>query len=199
MLKKILIGLSVLVVLLLASGFLLPSKWDVQRSIPIDASPSAIYASVATLKTWPDWTYWNRERDPAAEWSFEGPDTGAGAVMNWDGEVHKKGSLTIDTADPATGIEYTLSMEDMAPLKGSIVFAAEGSGTKVTWHKHGETNGMPWTNWMMLVRIDPIMGGQLEEGLENLKPLAEALALKGNPQEAKQGKPVEASADKDKK
>ena len=198
MLKKILIGLSILVVLLLASGFLLPSKWDVQRSIAIDAPPSAIYASVATLKTWPDWTYWNRERDPAAEWSFEGPDTGVGAVMKWHGEVHLTGGLTIDTADPATGIEYTLSMEDMAPLKGSIVFSPEGSGTRVTWHKHGQTNGMPWTNWMVLVRIDPIMGGQLEEGLENLKPLAEALAQKGAVK-AKQGKPVEASADKDKK
>ena len=192
MLKKILLGLLILIVLLLGIGFLLPTEWEVERSILINAPATAIYPRVATLKTWPEWTAWNRERDPDCEWSFEGPDTGAGAVMMWDGRVHRQGRLTIDTADPATGIQYTLEMEGMPPLKGSIAFAADGSGTRVTWRDHGETGGMPWRNWGMLLLADSFIGGFFEEGLQNLKSLAEAAAAKPD-----SGKAVEASADKD--
>ncbi len=194
MLKKILVGLLIIVLLFLGSGFLLSSNWKVEQSVFIDAPTSAIYPSVATLKTWPDWTYWNRERTPDCEWSFQGPDMGVGAVMSWDGKVHMKGSLTIDTADPEKGIEYTLDMEGMDPMKGAIVFAAEGSGTKVTWRGEGETDGMPWSRWMVKLLTEPAASVEFEEGLQNLKPLAEASAAKGN-----KGKAVEASADKDKK
>ena len=192
MLKKILLGLLILIVLLLGIGFLLPTEWEVERSIVINAPASAIYPTVADLKTWPGWTYWNRERDPDCEWSFEGSDTGAGAVMKWDGKVHMQGTLTIDSGDPATGIEYTLKMVGMEQaLKGSIGFTAEGSATRVTWHDHGESDGMPWSNWMMLLLIDPLIGGFFEEGLANLKPLAEAAATSPD-----SGKAVEASAGK---
>jgi len=193
MLKKLLLGLLILIVLLLGIGFFLPTDWEVERSIVINAPASAIYPTVATLKTWRDWTYWNSKRDPECVWSFEGPETGPGAVMKWDGKVHLQGSLTIDSGDPATGIKYTLDMVDMPPLKGSINFVAEGSGTKVTWHDYGKSDGMPWSNWMMLLLVDPIVGGFFEEGLNNLKPLAEAAVAKPDA-----GKPVEASADKDK-
>ena len=194
MLKKFLVGLLIIVLLFLGSGFLLSSDWKVEQSIFIDAPTSAIYPSVATLKTWPDWTYWNRERDPDCEWSFEGPQTGVGAVMKWAGTNHMSGSLIIDTADGEKGIEYTLDMEDMDPLKGAIVFAAEGSGTKVTWRSEGETDGMPWSRWMVKLLIEPTLSDQFAEGLKGLKPLAEASAAK-----ASKGKAVEASADKDKK
>lgn len=195
MLKKLVLAVLVLIVLLLGIGFLLPKEWDVQRSVVINAPASAVYPMVATLKTWPDWTYWNRERDPSCAWSFEGPETGAGAVMKWDGEVHMQGTLTIDSGDPATGIQYTLDMEGMPPLKGSIALAAEGAGTKVTWHDHGKSDGMPWSNWMLFFLADPVIGGFFEEGLTNLKTRVEAAAPTKEPDSAK---PVEASADKDK-
>jgi hypothetical protein len=193
MLKKLLLGLLIVVVILLGIGFLLPTEWDVERSILINAPADNIYADVAALRTWPDWTYWNRAREPECKWSFEGPEVGAGAVMRWEGKVHMKGSLTIDAADPAEGISYTLAMEAMDPLEGSIALAPEGEGTRVTWHYHGETNGMPWSNWMVNLFIDSILGGCFEEGLKNLKARAEKPS-----EEPNRGKAIEASADKDK-
>lgn len=189
MLKKLLIAFLILIVLLLGIGFLLPSDWDVQRSVVINAPASAIYPVVATLRTWPEWTYWNHKRDPKCEWSFEGPETGPGSIMKWDGKTHLRGSLTIDRGDPATGIEYTLEMPDMTPMKGSIAFAAEGSGTRVTWRDSGKGNGMPWSNWTLMLLADPVMGGFFEESLGNLKTRVE---------EAAGAKAVEASAEKDK-
>lgn len=195
MLKKLFIVLLILILLLLGIGFLLPSDWDVQRSVVINAPASAIYPVVATLSKWPEWTYWNRERDPQCEWSFEGPETGPGAVMKWDGKTHLQGSLTIDRGDPATGIEYTLEMPDMPPMKGSIAFAAEGSGTRVTWRDSGKGDGMPWSNWMLMLLADPVIGGFFEEGLGNLKNHVEAVPAASK---IKGGKAAEASADKDK-
>lgn len=187
MLKKILLTVLVLILLLLGIGFLLPVDSDVERSVVIDAPASTIYPTLATLRTWPEWTAWSSEQDPDCEWSFEGPETGAGAVMKWEGRRHMKGTLTIDKADPLTGIQYTLAMEDMDPMKGSVTLAAEGSGTKVTWCFHGKLNGMPWSNWMQMVLIDPMVGHAFEVGLRNLKTRSEG------------GKAVEASADKGKR
>lgn len=198
MLKKLLLTLLVFIVLLLGIGFLLPTEWEVERSVVIDAAPGAVYSTVATLKTWPDWTYWNRERDPSCEWSFEGPETGPGAVMKWEGNVHMQGSLTIDAGGPATGIQYTLAMQDMTPLQGSIALAPEASRTKATWRTHGASDGMPWSNWLMLLLIEPVMGGFFEEGLNNLKTRVEARAPPQRQKRPETRKAVEASADKGK-
>ncbi len=194
MLRKTLLICATLIGLLLGVGFLLPSDPNVERSIVIDAPHTAIYPTIATLKTWPYWTAWSREQDPDCKWSFEGPDTGAGAVMKWDGKTHMKGTLSIDTADPATGVEYTLQLEDMKPVKGSLTLAAEGAATKVTWRYHGKSDGMPWSNWMKLLVIEPIIGRSFDTGLTGLKTRIEAAPVR-----KEDGRAVEASAGKDKK
>ena len=55
--KWLLLGAVALAVVLLAIAYLLPRKWQVQRSIAIHAPPAAIYPLVANMKTgWPQWS-----------------------------------------------------------------------------------------------------------------------------------------------
>ena len=59
-LKKTLILLSIMVGLLLGIGFMLPSSFSVERSLIIEAKPTAIYPWVANLKKWPRWDPWGK-------------------------------------------------------------------------------------------------------------------------------------------
>src|SRR4051812_30193936 len=134
MLKKILLGIVGLLVLGVVGSLFMPSKWHVERSVSVKAKQETLYTSVADLKQWETWAAWNKSMDPGAKWDFSGAAMGQGAVMSWKGEKMGTGTLTLTKADPKTGVSYEMKMERMqTPAVGTIAFAPEGEGTKVTW------------------------------------------------------------------
>ena len=60
-LKKLIIGLVVIVVVFVGVGFVLPSTYSVERSVVIDAKPEVIFHQVNTLERWESWTPWSLE------------------------------------------------------------------------------------------------------------------------------------------
>jgi hypothetical protein len=174
MLKKLLFGLLALVGLVLGGGLLLPSKYRVERSISIRAAPEAVYDQVARPRRWREWAPWNEQRYPGSEWSFAGPEVGVGAIQSWRGEEVGTGSLILREADPETGVAYEVSLSHgRYTLSGSLRFAREEGGTRVTWVDEGE----PWANPLARypgLLVPPMLGGNLEEGLARLKARVEA-------------------------
>ena len=75
-LKKFLIILLALVAVTLIVALFLPARYHVQRSITIQARPETISPYINNLKRWPEWTAWNKEKDPTVSYSYEGPDEG---------------------------------------------------------------------------------------------------------------------------
>ncbi len=56
---KISLGLIVgLVLLLLLGSLLLPSQWQVERSLRVKAAPAEVFPYVNNLSKWPEWTAW---------------------------------------------------------------------------------------------------------------------------------------------
>lgn len=172
-LKKV--GLPVLVFVLLAAliGFLLPSTWRVERSVAVSAPPSAVFTVVNAPKTWPDWTAWNRDLDPQAAWSFEGPESGVGALMKWRGPMAGVGELQIVESEALKRIAFTITMdEDAFKARGTFLFEAASGGTRVTWVDEGDLGMNPFVRYFGL-RMDSAMGQELDKRLTNLKRYVE--------------------------
>jgi hypothetical protein len=172
-LKKALLALVVLIALLAAVGFLLPSHYRVERSVMIDAQPEAIYPHLATLKSWPEWTAWNTQRYPDMKNTFSGPESGAGATYAWDGKEVGLGKIALTAADPNRGVEYDLDFQNGQYLsKGKVTMEPTGNAVKVTWVNEGDLGANPVSRYFGLM-MDRMMGPDFETGLNNLKQRAE--------------------------
>lgn len=172
-LKRILIVIVSLVLAFLIGGFLLPSKWKVERSIVINAPAKAIYPLVANFKTgWPQWSAFDNE-DPAIQYSYSGPEEGLGATRSWISKKMGDGAQKITGADPATGVAFQLQMtQNGFLLNGRIAFEPSGTGTKVTWTDFGEVGANPLYRYMASM-MDMMMGPAFDKSLAALKQKSE--------------------------
>src|SRR5437773_642834 len=95
MLKKLLLGLVVIVVVFAAIVSLQPSHYRVERTASISAPAAAVFTQVNDFHHWDAWSPWAK-RDPAAKATFEGPPAGTGAIFRWAGNKEVgEGNMTI--------------------------------------------------------------------------------------------------------
>lgn len=171
--KRIPLLLLILAAFLAAVGMFLPASYRVERSVLIEAEPAAIDPYLSTLRRWPEWTPWTKEKYPGMEISFEGPESGVGAVYRWTGERTGNGMLRLTEADPQQGIAYDLRMDGEDHVStGRISLEKASGGTKVTWANGGELGMNPLWRWLGLF-LDRLMGADFESGLGKLKRLVE--------------------------
>src|SRR5690349_8393683 len=89
--------------------------------------------TVNNLHTWEHWSYWD-QIDPKMQSTFEGPESGVGAVHKWSSD-HKSvghGSMTITENNPPNSIKTELRFEEMYPAHGGWNFAETPDGVKST-------------------------------------------------------------------
>lgn len=177
-LKALLMAPIVLAALVFLVGYLLPSQWQVSRSIVINRPPQVIYPLVGDFKHgWPQWSDFDYE-DPGIQYNYSGPNLGVGASRSWISAKMGNGSQTITTADPATGVHFELKMENTNfGLNGTISFEPGGTGTKVTWTDFGNTGNNIFFRYMASM-MDRIMGNTFDRSLAKLKEKAEAIKVK---------------------
>lgn len=149
-------------------------EYRVSRSNIIYASPAALYQQVNTLRNWQSWSPWAKI-DPNAKIIFEGPESGVGAVMHWEGNKKiGKGSLTITEVRPDAYIQFRLDMQKPISSTSTVEFRFDNNGSNqlVTWAMYGKKD---YTAKIMSVAFncDKHLGEQLEKGLSNLKSLVE--------------------------
>ena len=173
MIKKILIGLAVIIVALILAGFLLPSATVIDKSVVIKAPANYVFEELNDLKNWPRWSYWN-SIDPEMKTTFSEPSLGAGAHYTWDGPHTGKGKLTITASEPDRS------------LACSVAFSESGAG--ITTHtlepgKDGVTLVSNFTyehgmnvisRWMGLIFISGEVSKAMDYEGAKLKELAEA-------------------------
>ena len=172
-LKIVVISLVALVALLWVISFFLPSETHVERSVTIDAPVEAVFAEVNNLKNLNNWSPWHKI-DPNTEYSYEGPDAGVGAKMSWTSDHRDvgSGSQWIVESVPNQFVKTNLLFEGFADTaQASFTVAPEGDQYKVTWDFDTEMSGF---NKYFGLAMDGMLGPQYEEGLANLKALAES-------------------------
>lgn len=174
LLKKILLGLVLVVGALAVAVALQPAEFSVERSATISAPADVVFAEVNDLHNWEAWSPW-LEADPNAKTSYEGASSGVGAVFKWSGNSDVgEGSMTITESRPNERVR--IKLEFLRPFAGQstaeFAFKPAGDETEVAWSMFG-TNNFLAKAIHLVIDMDAMIGGQFEKGLSKLKTVAE--------------------------
>lgn len=177
MIKKILLGLVILIAALCAVAASKSDDFNVTRSATISAPPAAVFKIVNDFHAWEKWSPWNK-LDPQIKQTYEGPAAGVGAIYHWTGN-NQVGEGTNRIVGSKLDEVIKMKLDFKRPMEGSndvtFTFAPEDAGTKVTWAMAGKKNFV-----MKLAGIfmdcDKMCGDQFVEGLANLDKVASAPA-----------------------
>ena len=152
-----------LLVVFMATGFLLPGTWSAEVSVEIDADPEAIYPLLADLGRWSEWTQWAE-----LESTLSDPSSGAGAVRNWDDPQYGSGSVTLIESRPSERVRYRVRIGEGAEVMGILRVERSPSGSVVTWREEGDFGRNPLMGYVART-MSTSQGRQLTESLDKLK------------------------------
>ncbi len=176
-LKRILIVLAILLLVVAAIGLMLPSQVRVERSITINRPQEMIFDYINHIQNWNSWSPWY-ELDTTASYTFSGPSSGKGAMINWV-STNKNvgtGSMTYTEVNAPSRIVQDLNFMEEGIATGIYVFSPDGAGSKITWSLEFDTGFNP------LLRIigkfmDGMVGKDFDRGLNKLKTIMEAIPV----------------------
>ena len=174
MLKKILLILAALIAALLLFAATRPNSYSVERQVAIKAPPEKVFALIDSFPAWKSWSPYER-LDPNMQRTVGGPPSGVGATYAWSGNSQAgAGSMRIIEATAPQRI--VIQLEFTKPLVGhdttTFLLSPRGDSTVVTWQVRGPN---PYIAKLltMFVPMDKMLGPQFEEGLGNLKRVAQ--------------------------
>jgi uncharacterized protein YndB with AHSA1/START domain len=146
----------------------------VERSALVDASPEVLFAAVNDFRRWTDWSPYET-MDAQLEKTYSGPDHGEGAVYAWVGKKAGSGRMEIVTSEPSSRIVIQLDFSKpfVAHNTAEFSFEKQGTRTRVTWAMYGPVTLMSKVMGLFF-SMDKLVGPQFEEGLANLRTVAEA-------------------------
>ena len=177
MIKKILLGLVVIVVVLCIVIALQSSTYHVERTATVNAPAPVVYAQVNDFHNWNAWSPWAK-LDPAMKQTFEGAPAGNGAIYTWNGNKEVgQGRMLITESHPSELVKIKLDF--IRPFAGTsdtvFTFKPAGNQTTVTWSMSGDKNFIAKA-FHLFVNMDKMIGGDFEKGLAQMKAVAEATA-----------------------
>lgn len=174
-------ALKILLIILLAIGaisvilFLLgPSRTVVERTVSMNAPADVIFPKIASLETMHGWSPWAAmDRDQVTE--FTGDDGAVGSKQTWTGDTVGVGSMEVLELRPNDHIGLDLRFIEPFESKSKVDFelVSEGSTTRVT-ERMTTDNGFMARIMNLFMDSDAILGPMFEQGLNNLKGIAEA-------------------------
>ncbi len=174
-LVKILIALAAIAVVLVVIVATRPSEFRVARTARIAASAPVVFAQVNDFHKWEAWSPWAK-LDPAMKQAYEGAPAGTGAVYTWAGNKEVgEGRMTLTESRPSELIK--IELEFVKPFAttstAEFTFKPEGDHTLVTWSMTGQNNFIAKAVHLFM-DMDTMVGGQFENGLAQMKSVAEA-------------------------
>lgn len=163
----------------LAAAFILfvasrPSDFCVSRTAIISAPPEALFAQVNNLQRWLEMSPYAK-LDPTANYTYARPLEGEGATVAWDGNTKiGQGRMTIAESRANESVRFNLVFKKpfQATNSASFTFEPCREGTKVTWTMDGRSNFICKAVGL-IVNCDKMIGDQFDEGLANMKLIAE--------------------------
>ena len=172
MIKKLALGLLVVVAGLFVWAAVKPPQFRVSRSLAVAAPPAAVFPWIENQRKFNQWNPWLK-MDPGCTVSYSGPEVGPGAVSSWEGGKTGKGSSTITEVRPNELVR--LRMDWLEPLEGTstvdFTLAPQGEKTVVTWAMYGE-NGFAGRLMSIFMDCETMCGPQFEKGLADLAAVA---------------------------
>ena len=174
MFKRILLVVVVLIGALLAYAATRPDSFRVERATVIKAPPAKVFALIDDFRQWAGWSPWEK-LDPAMKRTHSGAASGKGAVYAWEGngDVGAGRMEILETTAPS---RVLIRLDFIKPFEArntaEYTLRPEGEATRVIWAMYGPA---PFVSKLMqvFVSMDAMIGKDFEQGLANLKALAE--------------------------
>ena len=175
MFKKIAAGAVVVLVVFLGYVATRPGHFQYERSGIIDAPPERIYPYLVDFQKGNEWSPYEK-MDPNMKKTYSGTGGVPGAVMTFDGNSNVgSGSLELLKTEVNKSAEIRLRMTKPMAAENLIVYTLtpEGEGTRFTWSMSGD-GGFIGKLMSVFIDCEKMIGGQFEQGIANLKAIAEA-------------------------
>lgn len=176
MLKKVLLGLGILLGAVLIYAAVKPADYFIKREIVINKHAEAIFPYLASMKKADEWMPW-KEADPHVKNTYSGPEAGIGSVSSWESTGQMGvGKAEVIAAIPnekiTTAITYTKPME-MNQIS-EFILTPQGGSTKMEWNVKGHNSFLfRLIGIVMCMDVDKYVGGEFEKGLNKLKNIIE--------------------------
>jgi hypothetical protein len=171
----LLVIVVVVVVALLLFAASRPNGFRVERTARIKAPAEKIFPLIDDFHAWVSWSPYEKI-DPALQRSYSGAEHGKGAVYEWLGN-NKVGKGRMEIAQSSPPAKIVIALHFMKPFEArntaEFTMVPEGDATSVTWAMHGSSPFMAKV-MCIFMSMDNMVGKQFEEGLANLKAVAEA-------------------------
>ena len=176
MIKKILVGLGLVLAVFVIIAARKPEEYLIKRDVTINAKPESIFRYLVSMKNADSWMPW-KEHDPQVNNTYSGPEEGVGAISSWEspgqmGTGKAEVVSVIPNQSVKTKITYTKPME--MSQDSEFILTPMGEGTQMTWTVSGK---QPFIARLIctltFMNMDKYVGGMFEKGLNKLKTLAE--------------------------
>jgi hypothetical protein len=173
MLKIIAIIIILAIILALILAATKPDSFSISRSANIKASSEKIAPLINDFHHMQTWSAWEKV-DPAMQRTYSGVASGVGAKYAWQGNKEiGAGSMEITESSPT---KIAMKLDFTAPYEAhnmvEFTLTPNGDNTTVTQVMSGPS---PYISKIMCLffNMEKMVGPKFEEGLANLKAIAE--------------------------
>ena len=173
MLKKIVFAIVGLIALVAVIGFLLPSKFEITRTVKVNAPAEYSFEEVNQLDRWNNWSYWNT-LDTSMTITYGDKKAGEGASYSWTGEEVGNGKILITESIPFKSIKTDLDFMENGIAKAWYNFEPAGDSTAVTMGFSTEFGMNPFMRLMGATMFEGEMDKAFTYNLQKIKEIAEA-------------------------
>ena len=174
MIKTIATVLALLIAAILIYAATKPDSFRIERSTTIKAPSEKVFALINDYKQWEAWSPWEKI-DPALKRTYSGAASGVGAIYEWSGNKDiGQGRMEIVESTPSTKV--SLKLDFITPFEAhnmvDFTLAQQGDTTTITQAMYGPS---PYLSKLMTIffSMEKMVGGKYEEGLANIKAIAE--------------------------
>jgi hypothetical protein len=174
MLLKIVIIIAIVIAGILLFAAMKPDTIRIQRSIIIKAPQETVFPLINDFHNWPLWSPQDKD-DPSFKRTFSGPAAGIDATSDWTGSGNSGlGRMRITESIPYRSV--SVKVDFVKPFgaynRNDFILKPASGSTQVTWTMEG-SNVYMMKVMGVFVNMDRMMGKHFEDGLSNLKVVAE--------------------------
>ncbi|UFH35044.1 SRPBCC family protein [Flavobacterium acetivorans] len=170
--KKIFFGLLGIIALALIIALFMPKKYSVEREVTINKPIDSVFNYVKYLKNQNEFSVW-ATIDPNMKSTFKGTDGTVGAISAWESEVKEVGIGEQEITKITEGKRLDFELRFKEPMNDTAMGfmsteMVSANQTKVKWGING-TIPYPINIMLPFMKMDEMIGKDLQQGLDNLK------------------------------
>jgi uncharacterized protein YndB with AHSA1/START domain len=174
MLKKILLGLGILLAIPFIGALFIAKDYQVEREVVINKPIAEVFAYVSSLELQSNWSTWVLQ-DPNIKMTYVGEQGTIGSKAQWKSEIVGNGQLEITNISPGARIDTELKMDmPMTPPSPTYLTteAVSETQTKVKWGMNGNMS-YPMNFMRVFMDMEEMIGTEYAKSLQNLKVIME--------------------------